>query len=100
MQLNDIVSKDWILQKDHAKAWPVCNNKKCYQQYNHKWYGSFVEFCDGFIKTVAGDKQVHSNRRCKITYLHISQKNDAQMNRIYAIVCSYRKYKRHHNDNR
>lgn len=71
MQQIDIDAIKWMLQKDHTKAGPVCNNKKCYQQHNHKRYGSFVEFCDGFIKTVAGDKQVHSHRRCKITYLHI-----------------------------
>jgi hypothetical protein len=67
----DIVVINGILQKDHAKVWPIRNNKKCYQQHDHKWYGSFVEFSDGFIKTVACNKQVHSYRGCKITDLHI-----------------------------
>ena len=93
-----IVVINGVLQKDQAKARPVCNNKKSDEQHNHKRYGSFVKFCDWFIKTVAGDKQVHSYRRCKITYLHIRQKNDPQVNRIYAIAYSYWKNKWHHND--
>ena len=88
------------LKENQAQRRPVRNDQHCYQQHDHKGYGSLVEFCDGFIEAVAGNEQVHPHRRREVADLHVGQKNDAQMNRVDPVIDRHGQDDGDHNDQR
>jgi hypothetical protein len=86
------------LNDKKAQCRPVGNDQQCRQQHDHKRKGRPIEFRNGFIKAVAGNKQVHSHGWCEVTDLHVGQKYDAQMDRVDPIIDRHWEYNGYHNN--
>ena len=67
----------FVVNKEESQLWNKSYNEHCGHQDEHVGQCRPVKLRDGFVKTVAGNKQVHAHWRRKIADLHIGQKNNA-----------------------
>src|SRR5512137_73478 len=72
--------------KPEAEVAPVCDDEDSGEEYGEKRQRGAGNVNNRPVEPVARDKEVHANRRRAVSYLHVRQKDNPQMNRINAEV--------------
>ena len=71
--------------QEQAQAGPVSNDQHRDQEDEEEGQAGHVEFHDGLVKAMAGNKEIHAYRWREITQLHISKEDQAQVHGVDAV---------------